>query len=101
MVLGPGDVYLNLDFGYQPDGTENSADIGDTIYLDANADNTQGTGETGISGVTVALLNSNDEVIATTTTDENGNYLFPSLPCLLYTSPSPRDKRQSRMPSSA
>ena len=25
----------------------------------------------------------------------------PSLVCLLYTSPSPRDKRQSRMPSSA
>ena len=24
-----------------------------------------------------------------------------SMPCLLYTSPSPRDKRQSRMPSSA
>ena len=23
------------------------------------------------------------------------------IPCLLYTSPSPRDKRQSRMPSSA
>ena len=27
-------------------------------------------------------------------------YVLPS-PCLLYTSPSPRDKRQSRMPSSA
>ena len=26
---------------------------------------------------------------------------FHSDPCLLYTSPSPRDKRQSRMPSSA
>ena len=26
---------------------------------------------------------------------------FLVLPCLLYTSPSPRDKRQSRMPSSA
>ena len=25
----------------------------------------------------------------------------PDNPCLLYTSPSPRDKRQSRMPSSA
>ena len=25
----------------------------------------------------------------------------PPAPCLLYTSPSPRDKRQSRMPSSA
>ena len=28
-----------------------------------------------------------------------GHALFK--PCLLYTSPSPRDKRQSRMPSSA
>ena len=27
--------------------------------------------------------------------------LVPLLGCLLYTSPSPRDKRQSRMPSSA
>ena len=26
---------------------------------------------------------------------------YPLLTCLLYTSPSPRDKRQSRMPSSA
>ena len=26
---------------------------------------------------------------------------FPNNVCLLYTSPSPRDKRQSRMPSSA
>ena len=29
---------------------------------------------------------------------ENNNYIND---CLLYTSPSPRDKRQSRMPSSA
>ena len=28
-------------------------------------------------------------------------YLWEPRPCLLYTSPSPRDKRQSRMPSSA
>ena len=27
--------------------------------------------------------------------------LKPAIVCLLYTSPSPRDKRQSRMPSSA
>ena len=31
--------------------------------------------------------------------DETG--FIPSKSCLLYTSPSPRDKRQSRMPSSA
>ena len=29
------------------------------------------------------------------------DHLDASLSCLLYTSPSPRDKRQSRMPSSA
>ena len=28
-------------------------------------------------------------------------WVFITDPCLLYTSPSPRDKRQSRMPSSA
>ena len=36
---------------------------------------------------------------------DDGNFqigsITPSLTCLLYTSPSPRDKRQSRMPSSA
>ena len=30
-----------------------------------------------------------------------GSRLDPARVCLLYTSPSPRDKRQSRMPSSA
>ena len=32
---------------------------------------------------------------------EKGRAIEPIIPCLLYTSPSPRDKRQSRMPSSA
>ena len=31
----------------------------------------------------------------------NGETSIGIQPCLLYTSPSPRDKRQSRMPSSA
>ena len=31
----------------------------------------------------------------------NGETVWHNGPCLLYTSPSPRDKRQSRMPSSA
>ena len=33
--------------------------------------------------------------------DPKYNWKYYSEPCLLYTSPSPRDKRQSRMPSSA
>ena len=31
----------------------------------------------------------------------NAKLVYNNSPCLLYTSPSPRDKRQSRMPSSA
>ena len=36
-------------------------------------------------------------------TEMLGDIVFAEVPeaCLLYTSPSPRDKRQSRMPSSA
>ena len=37
-----------------------------------------------------------DEVVEAISTSANSNKI-----CLLYTSPSPRDKRQSRMPSSA
>ena len=33
--------------------------------------------------------------------EQSGRYCLQLRPCLLYTSPSPRDKRQSRMPSSA
>ena len=32
---------------------------------------------------------------------QDPEYTYIGVPCLLYTSPSPRDKRQSRMPSSA
>ena len=41
--------------------------------------------------------------IATVVTDANLNVIGegPSLACLLYTSPSPRDRQKSRMPSSA
>ena len=33
--------------------------------------------------------------------EKYGEFRVLDTPCLLYTSPSPRDKRQSRMPSSA
>ena len=37
--------------------------------------------------------------LATGTTYDNSKWFF--IPCLLYTSPSPRDRTRSRMPSSA
>ena len=43
--------------------------------------------------------NINCEIITLSTLDKNSVAQLKS--CLLYTSPSPRDKRQSRMPSSA
>ena len=47
----------------------------------------------------VALITGEEKIIPS-----NAKYFLctvESMPCLLYTSPSPRDKRQSRMPSSA
>ena len=86
IVLAPGDLFLNADFGYQPT-TANT--IGDTIYFDANAngllDGSDYGGDYGIPGVSVTLLDSNGNSIATTFTDSNGNYLFTGLPDGTYT----------------
>ena len=46
------------------------------------------------STVTLGVTNLN-------TTNVNVSGVVTATTCLLYTSPSPRDKRQSRMPSSA
>ena len=47
-------------------------------------------------------INHNSIVIDATCGNGNDTaYFAQHVPCLLYTSPSPRDKRQSRMPSSA
>lgn len=53
--------------------------ISGTVFLDQNNNGTQNGSDTGISGVTVELLNSSNAVIATTMTDSNGNYSFSSL----------------------
>ena len=60
--------------------------------------------------VNLVLLKSGEELITDVKEIKSGNeivgYFFDdplrlNFSCLLYTSPSPRDKRQSRMPSSA
>ncbi|MCI5161819.1 MAG: hypothetical protein D3917_07315, partial [Candidatus Electrothrix sp. AX5] len=85
VVLAPGDVYVNADFGYKAAGSTST--IGDRIYLDANGDGTDdGLGtEPGFAGVTVALKNGLDEIIAYDVTDKDGKYLFPGLPSDTYT----------------
>ena len=51
--------------------------------------------------ITTYLQRNKYNTYEATNGEEALNVLDQSYICLLYTSPSPRDKRQSRMPSSA
>ena len=122
--------------------------IGSQLFSDNNNNGIQDPGELNLGEkgktITIELVDANTgQVIATTTTDSNGEYVFEGLlpgdyivqfdapdsqpvsstvdfanddqtdnndngmqqdtdgDCLLYTSPSPRDRQKSRMPSSA
>jgi hypothetical protein len=55
------------------------ASIGDFVWEDKNYNGVQDGGESGIANVTVKLLNSANTVLATTTTDSSGKYLFSNL----------------------
>ena len=70
--LSAGSAILSADFGYQ--GTTYT--ISDKLWFDVDADGVLDGGETGISLVTVDLLDSSMNVIATTITDASGNYTF-------------------------
>ncbi|GBF79047.1 Ser-Asp rich fibrinogen-binding, bone sialoprotein-binding protein [Aphanothece sacrum FPU1] len=50
--------------------------IGDRVWFDTNGNGIQDTGESGVAGVTVNLLNQAGTKIGTTTTDANGLYQF-------------------------
>lgn len=88
ILLAPGDVFVNADFGYQPLAGYGAA-IGDTLWLDADQDNTLDTDEPRLAGVSVVLirdLNGNgaweagEPIIATTVTDAQGSYQFNGVP---------------------
>jgi hypothetical protein len=61
-----------------------TASICGTVVKDTNCDGNL-AGEPGIAGVTVTLDNTNGTVVATTTTDANGNYCFYGLAQGTYT----------------
>ncbi len=65
---------FTLDFGlFKP------ASIGDFVFRDRNGNGIQDPTEGGIQGVTVKLYDATNTVIATTTTDASGKYLFDNL----------------------
>jgi hypothetical protein len=74
VTLAAGQSRTDVDFGYRGNGS-----IGDRVWLDYNANGVQDAGEVGINGVTVQLLDSANNLIATATTAGDGNYSFPNL----------------------
>ena len=61
-------------------GVSAGAGIGNYVWIDTNGDGIQDPTESGIAGVTVNLFDDLGNLIATTTTDANGAYLFSNIP---------------------
>ncbi len=59
--------------------SQNCSSIGNFVFKDANVNGLQESSESGLSGVTVKLLNSGGTVLATTTTSSSGAYSFNNL----------------------
>jgi protocatechuate 3,4-dioxygenase beta subunit len=74
-TISIGEHDITLDMGVYKLGS-----IGDTIWYDDNADRVIDSSEERFAGVSVILKDASGAVIATQTTDANGNYLFENLP---------------------
>jgi protocatechuate 3,4-dioxygenase beta subunit len=72
-VTGTKDI-LTLDAGmYRP------VIIRGTAWQDSNHDGIRQQGEAGLPNILVELVNQNNQIVATTTTDANGNYVFQNI----------------------
>jgi acetyltransferase-like isoleucine patch superfamily enzyme len=74
-TAGAGEDNHTYDFGFN-----SPVSIGDYLWIDIDGDGIQDQGESPVPGATVNLLDSNGNVVATTTTDDNGFYAFTNLP---------------------
>ena len=74
--VAAGSSTLSANFGYHGASTYS---IKDRVWLDADANGSQNGGETGIAAVTVDLLDSSLNAIATTTTNSSGDFTFSGL----------------------
>lgn len=55
------------------------ASLSGTVFVDVNNNGVQESGDAGIGGVTLELLNDQGQVVGTTTTNANGDYQFNML----------------------
>ncbi len=81
----PGDRLHTIALGSGDHGTEYNfgevapASISGKVYADNNDDQVQDPGDSPIAGVTIHLRDSSGNVVATTTTDSQGEYRFDDL----------------------
>ncbi len=53
-------------------------EIGNFVWIDENGNGVQDAGELPVDGLTLTLLDANCNIVGTTITDSNGNYIFNS-----------------------
>ena len=72
----PNDVVSDVDFGFD---TDSVFTVQDRIWNDENGDGVFDVTEQGVGGVTVDLLDSNGNVVASTATNPDGMFSFEGL----------------------
>ncbi len=70
---------IDIDAGLYPLG-----EIGDRVFVDNNGDGIQNFGEQGLNGVIVELFDASSNLVASTTTAGNGNFIFTQVPLGFY-----------------
>ncbi len=78
LCIKEGDEVLTLDLGIAPPPNTNT--LGNKVWVDVNRNDVQDPTEPGVPGVVVTLLNGSGNLVATTTTNSRGEYLFAGLP---------------------
>ncbi len=80
IVLAAGQTDNTIDAGLIAAPPPCTAALGDYVWFDTNGDGKQASNETGVSGVTVTLLNGSGAPLGpTTTTSSTGFYHFTNL----------------------
>jgi protocatechuate 3,4-dioxygenase beta subunit len=79
-TVNPGDVENDIDAGLIFSQPAVLASIGDKVWNDLDNDGIQDANEPGMAGITVTLFDGSGNVVGSTVTDANGNYIFNNLP---------------------
>ncbi|WP_017655312.1 SdrD B-like domain-containing protein [Fortiea contorta] len=82
LSLAARESRTDVDFGFK---RSLNGSIGDFVFNDQNRDGALNSGDIGLPNVKLTLKNTDGEIVATTTSDRNGNYLFTDLPLGSYT----------------